>query len=98
METSPAPEPQDTEKTVRLSLYLPEDIRKALRIRAIENAYAHDIITAKVKKYIDFRLDEGAANATVNRELAALSRVFSLALESALVTAKPHIPKLPENN
>jgi hypothetical protein len=38
--------------------------------RFFGNAYAHDITTANVKKYIDFRLDEGAANATVNRELA----------------------------
>src|SRR5262249_15450941 len=62
------------------------------------NAYAQDITTAKVKKYIDFRLDEGAANATINRELATLGRMFSLAMEADLVTIKPHIPKLPENN
>lgn len=66
--------------------------------RFFGNAYAHDITTAKVKKYIAFRLDEGAANATVNRELAALRRMFALAMESDLVTTKPHIPRLPENN
>jgi integrase len=62
------------------------------------NAYALDITTAKIRQYIDFRLDEGAANATINRELAALGRMFALALESELLTTKPYIPELPEDN
>src|SRR5262249_1473746 len=66
--------------------------------RFFGNAFALDITTAKIKKYIDFRLDEGASNATINQELSALGRLFALALESELLTTKPHITKLPENN
>jgi len=37
---------------------------------------AHQVGTDAVKKYIAQRLKAGAANATVNRELAALKRIF----------------------
>ena len=40
----------------------------------------------------------GASNAKVNRELAILKRAFSLAIKAGLLTAKPHIPMLAENN
>jgi site-specific recombinase XerD len=40
----------------------------------------------------------GASNATINRELAVLKRAFSLAIKSAVLTAKPYIPMLAEQN
>ena len=37
-----------------------------------------NINTAKINRYVEMRQEEGAANATINRELSALKRMFSL--------------------
>jgi hypothetical protein len=42
---------------------------------------AVDITTDKVRTYIADRQDEGVSNAEINRELAALKRMFNLALQ-----------------
>ncbi len=39
---------------------------------------APEITTPKVKEYIVNRLEEGAANASINRELSALKRMLNL--------------------
>jgi integrase len=57
-----------------------------------------DITTADVVKYTNARLLDGAAPGGVNRELAALKRMFSLALRASILTFKPHIPMLTEDN
>jgi len=46
------------------------------------------------------RREEGAANGTINRELACLKRMFKLAVQStpAKVARIPHIPMLEEHN
>lgn len=54
--------------------------------------------TADVRAYVATRKDAGAANATINRELAILKRMFSLAVQAGKLHAKPHIPMLQENN
>jgi integrase len=59
---------------------------------------AHNVATDNVKKYVVQRLDEGAANATINRELAALKRMFNLGLQAGKIQRKPYIPMLKENN
>ena len=41
------------------------------------------ITTDRIRKYITSRQEEGAKNATINRELSALKRAFNLALESS---------------
>jgi hypothetical protein len=41
-----------------------------------------DLTTADTEGYALGRLDQGAANATVNRELAALKRCFTLAVRA----------------
>jgi integrase len=56
------------------------------------------INTSLVREYVAARQDNGAANATINRELAALKRMFSLAVQAGKLHAKPHIPMLREDN
>jgi integrase len=58
------------------------------------------ITTSKINKYVDDRKAEGAANATVNRELAALKRMLRLGAkhEPPKVNRVPHIALLEENN
>jgi integrase len=57
-----------------------------------------DITTARIKAYIAGRQKQGAANASINRELAALRRMFTLALQDERVRDSPHVPKLQEHN
>lgn len=59
---------------------------------------ALDITTDRVKAHIARRQEAGASNATINRELAALKRMFSLAVQAGKLSAKPYIPALEENN
>lgn len=53
---------------------------------------------ADVTRYITQRQAEKAANATINRELAALKRMFSLAKQGEKIHHAPYIPMLKENN
>ena len=59
---------------------------------------AVDITANRVKAYAASRQEEGAANASINRELAALRRMFSLAVQDGRVGMAPHIPRLAEGN
>ncbi len=66
------------------------------------------IATADVRRYVasrqaPIRLEDGtekpgAAAATINRELAALKRAFTLALQAGTLLHVPHIPMLKEDN
>lgn len=59
---------------------------------------AHDITTADVKAYSAHRQEEEAKNGSINRELAALKRMFNLAMQAERITRKSYIPSLEENN
>ena len=58
------------------------------------------ITTSDIRRYIDERQRDGYSNATINRELAALKRMFSLARKGRRLLAEhvPHIALLREDN
>ncbi len=59
---------------------------------------AVNVKTAEITAYVAQRQHEGAANGTVNRELAALKRMFSLGVRAEKLHHMPYIASLKENN
>jgi integrase len=59
---------------------------------------ALDITTDRIRKYTAMRQGEDVTNATINRELSALKRMFSLSLQAGKLNSRPHVPMLEENN
>jgi integrase len=56
------------------------------------------ITTVQIRAFSAVRQTAGASNAEINRELAALKRMFSLAIQAGVLHHKPHVPMLQENN
>lgn len=58
------------------------------------------ITTPKIQAYIEYRLEEGAADATINNELSVLKRMLNLGAKQTppKVDRVPFIPMLKTNN
>jgi integrase len=59
---------------------------------------AIEIRGSDVLEYVAKRQEEGAANSSINRELAALRRMFSLARQGEDLVYSPHIQQLDESD
>ncbi len=59
---------------------------------------ALEITADRILRYVVYRQEQRAANATINRELASLRRMFILGERSEKVVKRPHIVLLRENN
>jgi integrase len=59
---------------------------------------AIDITTDRIRRYIALRQTDGAANATIQGELAALKRAFNLAVQSEVLPTRPHVPSVKVSN
>lgn len=59
---------------------------------------ATGVAEPQIRNYVLKRKGEGASNATINRELSSLGRMFTLAIRDRLLSERPHIPHLQENN
>jgi integrase len=67
-------------------------------VPALGNLKAATLTTADVRRYTTMRQAEGAANGTINRELAALGRAYRLAVQDGRLAVAPHVPLLREDN
>jgi integrase len=77
------------------------DLRGKLKLHLLPffgDCRASAITTTEIRRYITKRQAEGAKNGSINRELTAIKRCFSLAMEAQTVMSKPHVPMLKENN
>ena len=59
---------------------------------------AHQVGPADVRMYVASRLEAGAAPATINRELAALRRAFTLGVDGQKIHWAPKVQDLDEHN
>ena len=59
---------------------------------------SNEVTTNRITAYGASRQEAKAANATINRSLAALKRAFRLAERAGKVAMRPYIPMLTENN
>jgi integrase len=62
------------------------------------NSHIADIETPRIREFIAKRTEEGVPNATINRSLALLRRMFHLAKQDGRLRFIPHFPMLNENN
>ena len=55
------------------------------------------LATVRIRQYIAVRQAGGASNGTINRELALLRRMFSLAMQDGTLKVRPYVPVLKES-
>jgi len=59
---------------------------------------AQSVVSADISAYVAQRQAAGLKNGSINRELAALKRMYNLGLQSGKIIRKPHIEMLQEDN
>jgi integrase len=78
-----------------------DDVKRRIDLHLkpwLANRRMVEIGSDTVGKYVAHRQEEGAANATINRELAALKRAFTLAMRARKIGSRPFIEMLKEDN
>jgi integrase len=74
----------------------------SFRLAPLREAFGQDkaraVTAARIARYAQDRLDAGKARATVNRELAALRRAFTIAVEQERLTMAPRVKLFAEHN
>jgi integrase len=77
------------------------DLERRLRKHVLDyfsGSVAAAITPAHVQRYVVHRRDQGAANATINRELAIIRRAFSLGMQNGRILRRPKFSLLRERN
>jgi integrase len=73
-----------------------------LSVRHLRKFFGMDraiqISADRIRLYIASRQADGASNGSINRELSALGRAFSLSVRAEKLASRPYIPRLEENN
>jgi integrase len=80
-----------------------DDIKARWRLHLkpfLGSLLAVQLDSRQLESYVDSRREKQASNATINRELACLKRMFLLAYQASppRVPSVPHFPHLQENN
>lgn len=88
---------RDIERRDKKSRYETDARTRKHVLAALGDLRTEDVNARTIADYIDIRKSKGAANATINRELAIITRVFSLAREQGRIVSQPKIKKLPES-
>jgi len=74
----------------------------AFRLAPLREAFDQDkaraVSAARIVRYAQGRLTAGKARATVNRELAALRRTFTIAVEQERLSVAPRVKLFAEHN
>ncbi len=76
------------------------DLKMRLRLHLLPyfgECRADSITTATINKYAALRQEQGAANGSINRELAIVKRAYSLAQQAGTILHGPHVPRLKES-
>ena len=59
---------------------------------------AASITTPQIREFIDKRRDQGATNGEINRELAIISKAYTLAVRDQVLMFRPYVPRLAQKN